>query len=109
MFTILYYHTAIEFDDEDYTGLSRFLIIFIQVFRNSIGDIAVPQTKHFCQADDQCNYLSLVVMWILFFMNEFMVLIILLNFLIAVISSSHENVMAKKKEYMFRNIVSLNQ
>lgn len=43
-FSLVFIVLRIEFDAEDYSSLSMFLIIFVQTYRNFIGDLAVPDT-----------------------------------------------------------------
>lgn len=65
-----------------------FTNFFLQVFENSIGNISPPTfvEKH----PSNLRVFGVYTTW---FTNQFVVLIILLNFLIAVISQSYENVM----------------
>ena len=58
------------------------MIIILQSYRNSIGDIAPPEFEAFQSSDNTILYL----IWFIWFMNQFFILIIMLNFLIAVIS-----------------------
>lgn len=47
--------------------------------------------------------------WILWFANQFLNLIILLNFLIAIISQSYDNVMSKSLEYKYNQRCQMNR
>ena len=114
-FTTIFLHLGVEFSNDDYIGLPKELAFFIQIFRNSIGDITTPNDKKWCMDDSSsggdgriCNSLVVYLMWLIFLLNQFIVLIILLNFLIAIVGSSHEQVMSRTAEYTYRNINSLN-
>ena len=64
---------------------------FILVWENSIGNINAPDfTDDVDMEKDKNRIFAIYFVWLL---NQFFVLIILLNFLIAVISQSYENVM----------------
>jgi hypothetical protein len=41
VFTLIIVIMEADIDPEDYQGIPRFMRIMIQVFRNSIGDIAI--------------------------------------------------------------------
>ena len=85
------------------------------MFRNSIGDINTPdysywtnflnQTseKNFLQDLPSSNLVYGMVgySWLLWFWNEFFMLIILLNFLIAIISQSYDAVMTKEMIFLY--------
>ena len=47
--------------------------------------------------------------WVLWFANQFLNLIILLNFLIAIISQSYDNVMSKSLEYKYNQRCQMNR
>jgi len=49
------------------------------------------------------------IIWFMWFANQFFILIILLNFLIAVISQSYENVMSKAVISKYRQRAQLNR
>lgn len=48
------------------------------------------------------------IIWLIWFFNQFIVLIILLNFLIAIISQSYEMVMTKTSESKYKQRSDLN-
>ena len=92
-FTAFYQILGVEFDNGDYQDLNPILIIFLQTFRNSIGDISTPQYpiwSSYASSDDPYHvfqgYSMMAIIWIFWFFHEFIILIILLNFLIAIIS-----------------------
>jgi hypothetical protein len=41
----------IEYDSEDYNSLSMFLIMFIQTYRNILGDLNAPDTSQWLDED----------------------------------------------------------
>ena len=59
-------------------------------------------------ANLRCNYLLVGVIWFTFFLNVMVILIILLNFLIAIVSNSYEYVMSNQGRYKYSNINDLN-
>jgi len=42
VFGIIYILLGVTFDEADYPGLNFYVAGFIQIFRNSIGDISAP-------------------------------------------------------------------
>jgi hypothetical protein len=83
----------------DYDGLGFKMRALIQTYRNSIGDIAPPKYDLYLNKDGNVegreNRLMVGFIWITWFMNQLFILIILLNFLIAIISQSYEQVMSQ--------------
>lgn len=104
-----------NFDDEDYPTL-KLLAVHFQTYRNSIGDIGTPQYdywtyyhRHFDKSVmfgyGQC---MIYLIWILWYLNQFFNLIILLNFLIAIVSQSYEKVMTDSMKYEYEHKAELN-
>ena len=85
--------------------------IVIQTYRNSIGDISTPSYNNWIENDviteTQLYYLMSLI-WFFWIMNQMITLIILLNFLIAVISDSYANVNAVKDMYTYSHKAELN-
>ena len=91
-FGLIYLITGLEVGKDDYGEMNRYGRTFIQAYRNSIGDLAPPAHKKWNElvTTDKDNEslvnLMVLVIWLVWFFNQFIVLIILLNFLIAIIS-----------------------
>lgn len=48
-FSVLFESIGIKLgNDDDYLGLSRYFILFIQTFRNNIGDVYTPTYEYWC-------------------------------------------------------------
>ena len=93
VFAHLFKITGANFDDEDYALVPRAKFV-LQTFRNTIGDVAAPQYGYWLELHksmdnkSSLNHPMLVIytIWILWFLNLLFNMIILLNFLIAIIS-----------------------
>lgn len=72
------------------------------VWENSIGNINPPT---FVKGGEK----NIFLIYLVWYVNQFYVLIILLNFLIAVISQSYENVMNRAVEFQYLNKSSLSR
>lgn len=102
-FAILYWILKVEIDsgDEEYLNLPNFFKYFFMTYRNSIGDISVPGYTNWDKSlsnDVTSEFTSknfmIFLIWMVWLVNQFVNLIILLNFLIAVISQVYDNVVA---------------
>ena len=97
---------------EDYSHIYGAVAFFIQNFRNSIGDINAPSVDIWKgkKSDDSSPELVGFAYWgwLLFVINEFFLLIILLNFLIAIISQCYEEVMSQEVINRYQSRSSLN-
>jgi hypothetical protein len=90
---------------EDYDHVDASIALILQNFRNSVGDIAVPTYDYWIPDKDStvgyplANFQIGMVgwAWMLFLFNEFFILIVLLNFLIAIIGQSYDEVMSKQE------------
>ena len=77
----------------------------MQTYRNSVGDISAPKYEFWIETEFDGNYfapnLMITLIWLIWLSNQFLVLIILLNFLIAIISESYANTLEKKEYYKY--------
>ena len=77
-------------------------------FRDALGDISAPNYKYWCNKD-KCNYTAVYLIQVIFFIEMIYMVIVLLNFLIAIISQSYEKVMNFSIMYTYQNKVELNK
>ena len=107
LFTLMTYSFETVLDPEDgddypmYPGVTKFLSAFLQTWRNSVGDIALPSYPYWTalfKGDDYAQTIPagsmILLIWIQWFVNQYINMIIMLNFLIAIISQSYEEVMS---------------
>jgi len=91
------------------------LVGFLQIYRNSIGDISPPaygRWTELANSDDPKKQrkanIMIALVWLTWVTHQFTVLIILLNFLIAIVSQSYENVMQKLEIFKYKVRVDFN-
>ena len=77
------------------------------MFRNTLGDVQPPQYSHWLEQREAHPLLStgvIIYTWILWYVEMFMMLIMLLNMLIAIVSNGYEEVVQNSKvtQYRFR-------
>jgi len=82
-------------DFENQTNISPYAMQLINAFRNSIGDITMPKFP------SKKSSVLLSYTYLLFVTLQFFMLVILLNFLIAQVSQSYDNVMGKEELYIY--------
>ena len=114
--------TLIE-GSNDYPEVNTYFALFMQNFRNSIGDITTPQHSYWFPTTiegisdsakalhDHTTYTQIIMAywgWALFLFNEFFILIVLLNFLIAIIGQSYDEVMSKEEIDRYNSRCALN-
>ena len=77
----------------------------LYIWENSIGNINDPDFD----ANVIKNEKVLKIIWLVWWLNQFVIVIIMLNFLISVISQSYENVMNSKEVMKYRNRSTYNR
>ena len=107
VFCLLNTVIGIEYANDDYPAVPNAFIMILQVYRNSIGDIATPsydmwQGENMKENPFTCNFMILVI-WVSWFVNQYLNLIILLNFLIAIISQSYEEIMTEQSVFRYQH------
>lgn len=104
-----------SYEPDEYQDLPRMYRIFIQTWRNSIGDYGTPVyevwSSAYSKKDDKNEkfatlYISLI--WILWVMNQLFIQVILLNFLIAIVNNSYQREMRIQNvmEYIHKSDVN---
>jgi hypothetical protein len=116
----------------DYPTMSTQFQFVIESYRNSIGDISPPGYRYWTDRLDELTvtnstyshhelvlaqhvasttapHLMIGVIWAIWIFNQFLMLIILLNFLIAIISQSYDAVMAKATNNVYAQRCRLNR
>jgi hypothetical protein len=81
-----------------YAGLNKKIYLLIYTWRNSVGDLGVPQysfwTDGYALGLDTSSDIMIVFIWLIWFLNQYINLIIGLNFLISIVGQSYEQVMS---------------
>ena len=74
-------------------GPNYFAKMFLQSFRNSIGELGMPvYTKILERPHTIFTTINIFLIWFVWFVQTFFMLVIMLNFLIAVITSTYDRV-----------------
>lgn len=82
--------------EDDYPNVLKEFAMAIQVYRNSWGDVTAPTYEHWTGNDELSEAgksFFTAYSWILFSIHEFFMVIVLLNFLIAIVSQSYDSIM----------------
>jgi len=76
-----------EIDPEvDEAELSFFQKTILQTFRTSVGELGMPTYNNILKREDSIfKTINIVLIWFCWFIQTFFMLVIMLNFLIAVI------------------------
>lgn len=83
--------------------------MLILSFRNSLGDVSLPKYDKWLAQNTYQSQIVIYLLWILWFINLFLMLIILLNFLIAVISQTYERVAGSQTNYTYKDRAEMNE
>lgn len=100
---------GVNFSEDDYPNVPKFVVTFMTTYRNSIGDIQAPGYDRWGDGNKEISRGSrdaiVGTIWAFWLFNSFVNLIILLNFLIAVISQVYDQVIATQQfcSYMYKS------
>jgi len=110
-----------ETDDPpvDYPGVNRYIALVLMTFRNAIGDLSPPEYGSWVtevqeangNTDYKMNWSQRVIvsaLWLVWCLQVILMIIVLLNFLIAVISETYERVYGEKTICFFIDKAVLN-
>ena len=91
-------------DDSNYTELHPYFYFALQVFRDAVGDPAPPDMS-FWEDRVYDSKIHVIIMqyfgWFVWIFSVFVNMIILLNFIIALINSSYESVSTKSNAVVY--------
>lgn len=111
VFSICFIILQMEVDGEvaEAQGLNLFSKIVLETFRTSIGELGMPMYSKILKREPSVfKYLNIVLIWITWVVQTFFMLIVMLNFLIAVITNNYENVFNKQIIYSYFHKAGLN-
>lgn len=113
-FVILYAVMEVQIDEELLTkgsedSLGYYGLLFLAVWRNSVGKLGVPNYEEIAnQKDSIIMPISVGIIWIIYFVQILFMLVIGLNFMIAIIESTFSSVNDDKMSYLYRNKAEMN-
>jgi hypothetical protein len=103
-----------DFDDNDYQEVPIIVRIFLQTFRNAIGDLTVQRYGAWAkESPDKSNSfaraVAITVIWIFWFFNVLGMVIILINLLISQVGSTYSTVLEQGTQFLLLQKAELNQ
>jgi hypothetical protein len=113
-FVILYAVMEVDIDEELTTvgtpeSLGYYGMLFLAVWRNSIGKLGVPNYEKIAeQKDSFLMPISVGIIWMIYFVQVLFMLVIGLNFMIAIIESTFSSVNDDKMSFLYRNKAEMN-
>ena len=117
LFTVLFQTLQVEIPPDSYPNLTSIYRYILQTYSNSIGNIAPPVYKSWERSLNNTDISNLEylqkhtiigLIWGVWLFNQFLLLIIMLNFLIAVISQVYADVVEKQEAFLYQHRASLN-
>ena len=98
IFGCWYQILGVEARTEDFPMINKFLVFFLENFKNAVANLGSPELGFWEKQTENPAVSSVMVYicWIIWMLNQFFILVILLNFLIAIICQSYEEVLSKQ-------------
>ena len=93
-------------DGDDYENLPVFFSFFMYSFRAAIGDLEAPNASVWLKISN--SSFMVYVIWVLWMIEIYFLLIVFLNFLIAIISQVYEEDLAMKIQRDYRQKSEMN-
>ena len=111
VFSVCYVVLKMEIDPEvnDAQALSYFAKTFLQAYRTSLVELAMPTYEKISKRPDSTfKDLNILFIWIVWFTQTVFMIVIMLNFIVGVIQSTYEKVMTIQKIIKFKHRAELN-
>ena len=112
IFSICYVVLNMEIDPEvqDAQGLNYFAKMLLQTFRTSIGELSMPMyTKILEEENSYMSNINIILIWFIWCMQTFFMLVVMTNFIIAMITSTYERVSQYQRIISFQHKAVLNE
>lgn len=95
--------------ESEYDGITQSKAIFIQVFRNSIGDIGMTKIGPWKKIDnDILGDCAMFIIWGFWFANVFTMTIVFLNFVIAEVGNTYNNIKNSGTIFLYQKKAEMN-
>ena len=110
--SIFYVILNYEIDPEvqEAQALSYFAKMLIQVSRTSFGELAMPMYSSLLKRQDSIfKTINVRLIWLSWFLQVFFILVIMTNFLIAVITTTFDRVVNRQKIVSYQQKAELNE
>ena len=116
-FAILFAELDVEIDDEiigGQDGLGYFGLLFLSVWRNGLSKIGYYKYEKLFKLSDNIHdelyrFITINLIWILYFIQIITQFIVSLNLMIGMITSTYSKTMKLKYMYIYRNKAELNE
>ena len=90
----------VDYDGDDYKNVKNIFTVFLQTYRNSLGDLVAPSHQSWIDdgiyTDDELEKMT-TIMWVVWTSSTLLNQIILMNFLIAAVSEAYEEVIGVQR------------
>lgn len=107
------YEDSYDDDFNDYPKVPESFVYVVQNLRNSIGDLAPPSYKYweelYSSGHEKKAQMMIFFIWFMWIVEMYVMLIILTNFLIALVSQIYEQIMNEVMLTVYRAKSNLNQ
>jgi hypothetical protein len=111
IFAMVYFVMGVEIENEEYKDMYTTFSGFIQVFRNSIGDIVPVKLDAWNVSKTNDSVLSAMahgIVWIFWFINIFTMTIVFLNFVIAEVGNTYNEVRESGTLFLYQKKAEMN-
>jgi len=106
-FSIAFRLMGVETADSMLPNLVPFFRYFTAAFENSMGAISTPTLSPAAYSDDY-SWGMIHAVWFIWFANQFVVTIILMNLLIAVLGDTYANITSNQSQIRFNEEATMN-
>ena len=90
--------------------MSHFTKMLLQTFRTSVGELGKPTYPKILKKEPSITKsVTIMLIWLVWFVLTFFMIVIMLNFLIAVITTTYEKVSSLQKIFGFKHKAELNE
>lgn len=99
-------------EDDDYPGLERYFMMFVKTFRESTGDLVAPNYETWENKKDydpKTSNVAIYFIWLVWLLNIFFTLIVMLNFLIAEVGATYNRVVGLGQKNHYKQAANVNK
>ena len=112
LFALVFQTLGLEIYYDDYGGLGILPTYMMFTYRNTLGDITAPGYNYWLNQSETDPLLSnfmIITIWAFWIINQWLVLIIILNILIAIISNAYDTTVSNHTNDKYRYRAEINR
>jgi len=100
----------VDAESDQLEGLGYFEKVIIETFRTAVGEVGFPgYSGIMAEEPSMWRGTNVIIIWVLWFVQALFMLVVMLNFLVAVLQQTYDRIQSYQKIILYRQRAELNE